>query len=290
MGSHSLFQGNLPTQVWNRVSCIAGGFFRSEPSPFPRDLTLRRRSYAREHSNGRGLTNIRLRRGRGFLGLDSDWPELEGAGPLRGLGFQRGGAPPGSHLGAGPCRDAASWRGLLGRYLSEGGTLPRWEFPGAGLTCCAEAVHAQVADGEAHDGGLVQVGADPAREGQRVRQLVQHLGLLAAPAAGRIPGLLLAQLRARPAGMACVHWRRSGKGKSWMRQARGVLPHGSQRSQNRDCAGLAVWPGRVPGALWVGYTIESLLASVFIVRAPAHAALRCLTPLQGVPRAALSPP
>lgn len=74
--------------------------------------------------------------------------------------------------------------------------------------------------------------------------------------------------------MACVHWGRSGKGKSWMRRARGVLPHGSQRSQSRDCAGLAVWPGRVPGALWVGYTMESLLASGFIVRAPAHAALQ----------------
>lgn len=227
----------------------------------------------------------------GFLGLDSDWPELEGAGPIQGLDSR----------GAGLLREAIWGRGLvgtrlpgggglLGRYLSEGGALPRWEFPGAGLTCGAEAVHAQVADGEAHDGGLVQVGADPAREGQRVRQLVQHLGLLAAPAAGRIPGLLLAQLRARPAGMACFHWRRSGKGKSWMRQARGLLPHGSQRSQSRDCAGLAVWPGRVPGALWVGYTMESLLDSGFIVCAPAHAARRCLTPLQGVPGAALSPP
>ena len=216
---------------------------------FPRVLILSRRSYAREPSNGRGLTNDRLLRGWGFLGLDSDWPELEEAGPLQGLGFQRGGAPQGSRLGAGPWDAASRRRGLLGMYLSKGGALPRWEFPGAGLTCGAEAVHAQVADGEAHDGGLVQVGADPAREGQRVRQLVQHLGLLAAPAAGRIPGLLLAQLRARPAGMACVHWGRSGKGKSWMRQARGVLPHGSQRSQSRDCAGLAVWPGRVPGAL-----------------------------------------
>ena len=36
--------------------------------------------------------------------------------------------------------------------------------------------------------------------------------------------------------------------------------------QSRDCAGLAVWPGRVAGALWawVDYTAESLLASGFI--------------------------
>lgn len=92
---------------------------------------------------------------------------------------------------------------------------PRWEFPETGLTCGAEAVHAEVADGQAHDGGLVQVGADPASEGQRVRQLIQHLGLLAAPAAGRIPGLLLAQLGARPAGMGSNYWWCLGKGKRW---------------------------------------------------------------------------
>lgn len=46
--------------------------------------------------------------------------------------------------------------------------MPREALPGAGLTCGAEAVHAQVADGEAHDGGLVQVCADAAREGKRV--------------------------------------------------------------------------------------------------------------------------
>lgn len=87
-----------------------------------------------------------------------------------------------------------------------GGAWPRREFPRPGLTCGAEAVHAQVADGEAHDGGLVQVGADAACEGQRVGQLVQHLGLLAAPAAGRIPGLFLAQLGGRPESMGSVHW------------------------------------------------------------------------------------
>lgn len=75
-------------------------------------------------------------------------------------------------------------------------TSPRRGIPAAGLTCGAEAVHAQVADGEAHDGGFVQVGADPAREGQRVRQLVEHLRLLAATASSRIPGFLLAEFRA----------------------------------------------------------------------------------------------
>lgn len=78
---------------------------------------------------------------------------------------------------------------------------PRQAAVGGGasrLTCSAEAVHAQVADCEAHDGGLVQVRADAARKGQSVRQLVQHLRLLAAPTAGRIPRLLLPQLGARP--------------------------------------------------------------------------------------------
>ena len=77
-----------------------------------------------------------------------------------------------------------------------GVTSPRCEFPGAGLTCCAEAVHSQVADGEAHDGGFVQVRADPAREGQCVRQLIEHLRLLAATASSRIPGFFLAEFGA----------------------------------------------------------------------------------------------
>jgi hypothetical protein len=91
-------------------------------------------------------------------------------------------------------------RGLRGRQQPGAGR--------SGLTCCAEAVHAQVADCEAHDGGLVQVRADAARKGQSVRQLVQHLRLLAAPAAGRVPRLLLPQLGVRPVGRK---WHATGR-------------------------------------------------------------------------------
>ena len=59
---------------------------------------------------------------------------------------------------------------------------------------------AQEADGEPHDGGLVQVGGEAVGERQLAGQLVEHLRLLAPPAARRVPGLLLAPLRAAPAG------------------------------------------------------------------------------------------
>ena len=51
------------------------------------------------------------------------------------------------------------------------------------------------ADGQAHDGGLVQLGGDGGREGQAVGQLEEHLRLLAAAAAGGIARLLLPLLR-----------------------------------------------------------------------------------------------
>lgn len=161
-------------------------------------------------------------------------------------------------------------RGLPGMRISEGGASPRWEFPGTGLTCRAEAVHAQVADGQAHDGGLVQVGADPASEGQRVCQLIQHLGLLAAPAAGRIPGLLLAQLGARPAGMGSNYWWCFGKGKRWRGGARGVLPHGAQarcvvrESPQSTLAPEGLYSGAAPslGFLSVSPSAHLLLSCV----------------------------
>lgn len=56
----------------------------------------------------------------------------------------------------------------------------------------------QEADGQPHDGGLVQVGAHAVRQGQLVGQLVEDLRLLASPASGSIPGLLLPPLRATP--------------------------------------------------------------------------------------------
>ena len=63
-----------------------------------------------------------------------------------------------------------------------------------------QLARAQEADGEPHDGGLVQVGGEAVGEGQLAGQLVEHLRLLAPPAARRITGLLLAPLRAAPAG------------------------------------------------------------------------------------------
>lgn len=67
---------------------------------------------------------------------------------------------------------------------------------------CARAVRtggehlacAQEADGQPHDGGLVQVRADAVRQRQLVRQVVEHLRLLAAAAAGGIARLFLAPL------------------------------------------------------------------------------------------------
>lgn len=56
----------------------------------------------------------------------------------------------------------------------------------------------QEADGQPHDGGLVQVGAHAVRQGQLVGQLVEDLRLLAPPAPGSISGLLLPPLRATP--------------------------------------------------------------------------------------------
>lgn len=58
--------------------------------------------------------------------------------------------------------------------------------------------HAQVADNEPHDGGLVQVGGDIVGQRQLVCELVEHLRLLAPATSGRIPGLLLPALRAHP--------------------------------------------------------------------------------------------
>lgn len=66
------------------------------------------------------------------------------------------------------------------------------------LTRIQQFSHAQVADGEPHDGGLVQVGGDIVGQGQMVCKLVEHFRLLAPATSGRIPGLLLPALRAHP--------------------------------------------------------------------------------------------
>ena len=51
-------------------------------------------------------------------------------------------------------------------------------------------------------------------------------------------------------------------------------------------------PGELPELSGPGWIIlrSRSLPQVLSVPAPAHAALRCFTPLRGVPRAALSPP
>lgn len=66
-------------------------------------------------------------------------------------------------------------------------------------TCGEQLARAQEADGQPHDGGLVQVRADAVGQRQLMSQVVEHLGLLAAAAASRVPGLLLTPLRAAPA-------------------------------------------------------------------------------------------
>lgn len=43
------------------------------------------------------------------------------------------------------------------------------------LTSTEKFSHAQVADDEPHDGGLVQAGADAVGQGQLLGQLVEHL-------------------------------------------------------------------------------------------------------------------
>lgn len=62
------------------------------------------------------------------------------------------------------------------------------------LTTVEKFPHAQVADGEPHDGGLVQAGTDAVGQRKLLGQLVEHLRLFAAPASRRVPRLLLPAL------------------------------------------------------------------------------------------------
>lgn len=57
---------------------------------------------------------------------------------------------------------------------------------------------AQETDGQAHDGGFVQVGAHAVRQGQLMGQLIEDFCLFTPPASGSISGLLLPPLRATP--------------------------------------------------------------------------------------------
>lgn len=70
---------------------------------------------------------------------------------------------------------------------------------GAVRTVGEQLARAQEADGQPHDGGLVQVRADAVGQRQLVRQVVEDLRLLAAAAAGGVARLLLAAVRAVPA-------------------------------------------------------------------------------------------
>lgn len=70
--------------------------------------------------------------------------------------------------------------------------------PTFSLTRVQQFSHAQVADGEPHDRGFIQMRGDIVRQRQLVCKLIKHLRLLAPAASGRIPGLLLPALRAHP--------------------------------------------------------------------------------------------
>lgn len=71
-------------------------------------------------------------------------------------------------------------------------------MPCRSLTSIQQLPHAQVADGQPHDGRLVQVRAHRVRQGQLVSQLIEHFRLLAPPAPRCIPRLLFPPLRADP--------------------------------------------------------------------------------------------
>ncbi|TNN77802.1 hypothetical protein EYF80_012100 [Liparis tanakae] len=64
-----------------------------------------------------------------------------------------------------------------------------------------QVVHPQEAEGDSHDGGLVQVGADSAGERQRAGQVIEHLRLLAPPTSGRITRAQLSLLRTAATGV-----------------------------------------------------------------------------------------
>jgi len=69
----------------------------------------------------------------------------------------------------------------------------------ASRTCGEHLARAQEADGQPHDGGLVQVGGDAVRQRQLVGELVEHVRLFAASGASRVARLLLTSLGAAPA-------------------------------------------------------------------------------------------
>lgn len=61
------------------------------------------------------------------------------------------------------------------------------------VSLVSEVPHLQVADGEADDGGFVQLAGDGSRERQHLGQLVELKVLLPPPRASSVPGLLLPQ-------------------------------------------------------------------------------------------------
>lgn len=56
-------------------------------------------------------------------------------------------------------------------------------------------MHSQEAEGDPHDGGFVQVGADSTGERQSAGQLIEHLRLLTPSTSGRIARTQLPLLR-----------------------------------------------------------------------------------------------
>lgn len=100
--------------------------------------------------------------------------------------------------------------GLTNRFLLT--IPPRW-CRVCSLTSIQQFPHAQVADGEPHDGGLVQVCAHGVGQGQLVSQLIEHLRLLAPAAPGCIPRLLFPPFRANP--VETRFWVNSGNPALW---------------------------------------------------------------------------
>lgn len=90
------------------------------------------------------------------------------------------------------------------------------------LTGLEELAHPQEAERDSHDGRLVQMGGHPARQRQRVGQLVEHLRLLTAPVSGGIAGAQFPLLRTAPAPRgrerqgkhACTNSRSQPEGRS----------------------------------------------------------------------------
>ena len=72
--------------------------------------------------------------------------------------------------------------------------LPLQQGAPRGVPLAGEGPHGQVADGEADDGGLVQLAGDGTGQGQHLGQLEELKVLLAPPGASSVTRLLLTEV------------------------------------------------------------------------------------------------